>query len=305
MNDLLSTTSGGSYEQDKQEVSAWRKALARSSERVTWPAELFLRFSILLREALPVGLLSESEIEHVVREAYREVPDFYDPDRYQLRYESQLLPLLSRHGAGRQLLDLFCGHGREAAIFAGAGFDVLGVDEDPRSVERARAYLARCELKAEFAAADVNHWRPARADWYVIYSSLWMYSCIPGRAARLRWLEHVSGWLDPDGILVISVTKRRSQRAARIRDFLARCVALVSLNSRPLEIGDRFHTKLFWHDFTNDEVEEELSLAGLHLLDTLEIADAPPCTFFVARRAAGRGPGAPATATRSNRSDNV
>ncbi len=297
MNDFLSTTNRAPHNQDKQlSVSDWRTALARRSEGLTWPAEIFLRFSILLREAFPVGLLRESEIEHVVREAYREVPDFYDPDQYHLHYESQLLPLIEKHATGQHLLDLFCGHGREAAIFAGAGFNVLGVDEDPRSVEKARTYLARSELQAEFTAANVNHWRPAVLNWNVIYSSLWMYSCIPGRATRLRWLQNVSDWLHPSGIIIISTTPRRSQRAARIRDFLARCVALVSRNSRSVEIGDRFHTKLFWHDFTNDEVETELSLAGLHLLDTLEIAGSTPCTFFIARRSGGEGTSAPVAA---------
>ncbi len=296
MNDSLAGTNSESRNLERpQVVSTWRTALARRSEALTWPADLFLRFSVLLREAFPVGLLRESEIEYVVREAYREVPDFYDPDQYHLRYESQLLPLLEHHTKGQRLLDLFCGHGREAAIFASAGFNVLGVDEDPQSVEKARTYLGRSELNAEFTTANVNHWRPVQVNWNVIYSSLWMYSCIPGRTARLRWLQMISNWLHPDGIVVISVTPRRSQRAARIRNFIARCVALVSLNSRSIEIGDRFHTKLFWHDFTNNEVETELTLAGFHLLDTLEIEGSTPCTFFIARRITGEGPSAMAS----------
>ncbi|MEH6824417.1 MAG: class I SAM-dependent methyltransferase [Motiliproteus sp.] len=267
-----------------QAVSSWRTTLARRSENLIRPAEHFLRFSELVREAFPIGLLRAAEIEQVVREAYRSHPDFYAPDDYHFRYEEQLLPLLKRHANGLSLLDLYCGHGREAAIFARAGFGVVGIDEDARSVEKAQGYLARSELDAEFATANVDHWQPAKVDWSIIYSSLWMYSCIPGRPARLHWLQRVSDWLQPQGIIVLSVTPRLFHRAARIRHFVARCVALLSLNQRSTELGDRFHSHLFWHDFTNDEVEEELSLAGLKLLDRLEIEGYAPCTFFIAKR---------------------
>ena len=200
-----------------QAVSSWRMAMARRSELLTWPAEILLRLAVVVREAVPVGLLRQHEIEHVVRQAYREFPDFYDPDSYPLRYESELLPLLERHAIGQRLLDLFCGQGREAEIFAAAGFEVLGVDEDAGSIEKARAYCERSGADAEFVVADVDHWQPAENNLDVIYSSLWMYSCIPDRSARVRWLERVSAWLGRDGLLVISVTPRRSLRAARLR----------------------------------------------------------------------------------------
>lgn len=284
VNDIAVTANGGLRTINRpRTISRWRTALARRSESLARPAEFLLRFSILVREAFPVGLLREHEIEHVVREAYREFPDFYDPDEYHLRYEDKLLPVLEKQARGKRLLDLYCGHGREAAIFAGAGFDVFGVDEDAQSVEKARAYLARSELQAEFIAANVNQWQPARTDWDVIYSSLWMYSCMPGRAARLHWLKRVSHWLQPQGVLVISVTPRISERAARVRKIIARVVSFASLNGRRIELGDRFHTRLFWHDFANSDVESELAQAGLRTIDTLEIGGSTPCTFFLAK----------------------
>lgn len=268
-------------------VSSWRTAFARRSQSLTKPAEFFLRLSALVREAFPVGLLREHEIEHVVREAYRDFPDFYDPDDYRYRYEAELIPLLEQATSGKRLLDLYCGQGREAAIFADAGFDVFGIDEDTHSVEKARAYLARLELQAEFEAGNVDQWQPEGSDWDVIYSSLWMYSCIPGRAARLQWLQRVPGWLSPQGVLVISVTPRPSQRAAQIRNFVARAVAFVSFNRRKIELGDRFDTHLFWHDFLASEVESELAQAGLRNVGTLEVGGPPACTFFLVERDAG------------------
>lgn len=290
LDDMQSKTDEGRCTKPQtRAVSNWRADLARRSEHLAWPAEALLRLSVLVRQAVPIGLLRSHEIEHMVRAAYSEYPDFYDPDQYHLRYESELLPLLARHTKGKRLLDLYCGHGREAGIFAEAGFQVLGIDADAGSVERARVYLERSRLDAEFDAADINNWHPARFDWNVIYSSLWMYTCIPDRTARTAWLKRVSQWLDRDGLLIISVMPRPSQRAAKFRHLVARSIALLSLNERRPELGDRFHTRLFWHDFSSDEVVDELAEGGLKVLETLEIGGSTPCNFFVAAKDADGG----------------
>lgn len=96
-------------------------------------------------------------------------------------------------------------------FFADAGYRVFGVDEDARSVEKARAYIHDRQASADFDTADVNHWHPPRTDWNVIYSSLWMYSCTPDRQGRKEWLQQISGWLARDGLLVISVFPRRRE----------------------------------------------------------------------------------------------
>ena len=223
-------------------VSGWRTALARHSELLTRPAEMLMRLSVLVREAVPVGLLRRHEILHAVRQAYRGAPDFYDPDVYRLRFEADLLPLLERHAGGRRLLDLYCGQGREAAIFSEAGYEVLGVDEDASSVAKARAHLARRGYGAEFVAADVDRWQPSDGAFDVVYSSLWMYSCIPDRAARVAWLERVAGWMGEGGVMVISVTPRRSPRSARARHLVARSLSMLTGNRRRPELGLRIFT---------------------------------------------------------------
>ncbi len=264
---------------DRPGPHGWRQALARRADLLARPAELALRLSTLAGEALPVGVLDSDGIRRAVWQAYREAPDFYDPDTYPIRYESRLLPLLERHSQGKRLLDLYCGHGREAAIFARAGYRVLGVDGQRQSVESARAYATREGFEAEFVAGDIDVWEPA-ARWDVVYTSLWMYSTIPDRLARVRWLRRIAGWTAPDGVLVVSVTPRaEGARGPAVRHALATAFSRITFNRRRPEIGDRFHTRLFWHDFTGEEAFEEFDAAGLSPAETLEIDGGTPCTF--------------------------
>ena len=266
--------------------AGWRMAIA---ERLGVPAIPFAwlrKLVTVIVEAVPVGLLRRSEIEHVVHAAYAEVPDFYHPSDYPIRYEEELVPIIERTiGAirGLRLLDLYCGHGREAEIFARAGFDVSAVDAQPAVIERAREYAKQAGFIAEFTAADIDRYTPSDSDWDVVYTSLWMYSTVPDQGARVRWLKRLSGWVKPGGCLIISTTPRPAGIAPIARHLLAHLIRVLSLNSRRPEFGDRFHNRLFWHDFSLDTLLGELDAAELEILDSLEIAGGTPCNFYLLR----------------------
>ena len=264
--------------------SSWRVAVAQHIGVLSRPVEWLLKLVRAAESAIPIGLLSRHEIEHVVRSAYDEAPDFYDPVTYPIRYEESLVPVLEAvMGSvnGRRLLDLYCGHGREAEIFASAGFDVLGVDVRADVIDRARKFAEDAGFEAEFLNADVETWTPSAAAWDIVYTSLWIYSTIPDRAARRAWLERLSGWVVPGGCLVISTTPRGPGVAASLRYAIASFLRIISLNPRRPELGDRFHTGLFWHDFTDATLRAEVMEAGLTIVEMLEISGGTPCTFYL------------------------
>ena len=273
-------------------ASAWRMGLAVRAHVLSQPFDWLLRAARIVASALPIGLLRRADIDEVVHRAYAEAPDFYDPDTYPIRYEEQLLPILvNTIGSmqGRRLLDLYCGHGREAEIFARAGFQVLGVDAQPAVIERARTYAQESGFDAEFIHANVDEWRPDANDWDVVYTSLWMYSTIPDRDARYAWLRRLWDWVAPGGCLVISVTPGSDGAGTTLRHAVARAVGLLTLNSRRPEKGDRFHTGLFWHDFTDAGLREELHAAGLAVVESLPIDTGTRCHFYVLRRPGADG----------------
>ena len=69
--------------------------------------------------------------------------------------------LIAKFGRGdiRKMLDLGCGTGRHAVIFAGHGFDVTGVDQSEPMVARARDRAAQMNLGAnpEFLSGDIRN----------------------------------------------------------------------------------------------------------------------------------------------------
>ncbi len=68
--------------------------------------------------------------------------------------------LIAKFGRGelRKMLDLGCGTGRHAVIFAGRGFDVTGVDRSEPMVARARERAAEQKLgvNPEFLSGDIR-----------------------------------------------------------------------------------------------------------------------------------------------------
>lgn len=261
----------------------FRARLGRGSNRLAKPFQKLLNAAELLQESIPIGIMRTSDIHAAVQRAYADAPDFYDPSAYGIDYEVDLVEPLKAITTGRKLLDLYCGQGREARIFAEAGFEVLGVDALASSIEGARRYASAQGFDASFVAADIDQWTPDDK-WDVVYTSLWMYSTIPDRAARLEWLNRLGTWMKPGGVLVMSTTPNNSPTAAARRYTIARTVAFFTLNSRAPERGDRFYRSLFWHDFTPDEIRAELEELDLDVVQEIRRAPPTPCDMFLLQR---------------------
>lgn len=268
--------------------TSWRIRVSRWAGHLVKPFEVLVRIVRVFELAIPIGLLRRDDIVNSVRQAYEEVPDFYHPDTYPIRYEEQLVPMLDKlldrdKNTERRLLDLYCGHGREAEIFARAGFAVTAVDEQSEVIKRAQAYADKAGFTADFIAADVTDWNPGATTWDVVYTSLWMYSTIPDRVARLAWLRHLSRWVGSGGILVVSVTPGTNGAGMSLKYGIARLLATLTFNSRRPERGDRFQSGLFWHDFTDEEIAGELQAAQMQIVDGLKIDGGTPCHFYLLR----------------------
>lgn len=270
-------------------VPGWRPRVARHAVAVAERARARLPGAHLLAEAVPVALLDTVGLEQYAANTYSHSPDYYDPDTYPFNHEEALIPRIAPIVSGKRVLDLYCGQGREAALFARAGFRVHGVDALEVSVERARRRADDAGLDIEFEVADVDRWQPAETGWDVVYTSLWMHSTIPDRARRIAWLRRLAAWAAPDGVLVVScVPEQDAVRRAR-RHVLTRLLRRLFANARRPEPGDRVEAGLFWHDFTAAEVGAELADAGLEPVDTLSLGPPARCDLFVARNAGHAG----------------
>jgi len=58
---------------------------------------------------------------------------------------------------GDEIIDVGCGTGEHAMLFASSGYKVLGVDSAPLAIEKARTKASQRGLKVEFMVADALH----------------------------------------------------------------------------------------------------------------------------------------------------
>lgn len=273
----------------KEAASGGRIVIARSASFLARALGRLFNGVVAFHEAVAIGVLRRPDILEAVSQSYRAAPSFYDPERYRLRIEEEILPLLERAAPGRRLLNLYAGQGRDAEIFARAGYDVLGVEGIAEVAALAEARAKREDFSAQFIAADIETWEPPSRDWDVVYTSLWMYSCLPDRDARLAWLKRLAGFASEEGMLVVSTMPQPGGHAAQWRHRIAQFVARVTLNPRRSELGDRFDRGLFWHDFSHEETLDELRAAALTVVAMHDHRSdhAPPCTFYLLRAQAG------------------
>jgi len=85
-------------------------------------------------------------------EAYRGVPP-WDIGRPQPVFAK----LAVSEDLGDEIIDVGCGTGEHAMLFASRGYKVLGVDSAPLAIEKARAKASQRGSKAEFVVADALH----------------------------------------------------------------------------------------------------------------------------------------------------
>lgn len=85
-------------------------------------------------------------------EAYRGIPP-WDIGRPQ----PEFLKLAQSGEAVGSVIDVGCGTGEHAILFASRGYEVLGVDSAPLAIEKAREKASQKGSKAEFLVADALH----------------------------------------------------------------------------------------------------------------------------------------------------
>jgi len=264
--------------------TAWRLlALGRHCDQ--WPPALRrpLRPVIaVMIEGLVLGLLRPGDVETLVTATYAADRQYYDPRQYRQPYEARLLPALQQVATGTRLLDAFCGQGREARVFAEAGYQVTGVDRLDWMIDAARRYAHEASFPANFVVADFDALN-VNPGFDVVYTSCWMYSTQQGCDRRARFLERCRSLCASGGVIVFSIVERppAAWPASLLRYVLARLTACVTLGHWRTEFGERLYSGLFWHHLSVTQVERELQQANLRVLRTVSGTGVEPTFFFV------------------------
>lgn len=231
-----------------------------------------------------LGLFRPQDLLEIAERSYRERGDLDDPDFWgPLQWEAALVEPIRSLAPGRRMLDVFCGSGREAAIFARAGFEVTGVDFHEPRIARARSHASRAGLTARFLHADFERLELAER-FDAVYLSPWMYATYAGRGRRIALLQRMAGFLAADGVIVISYPLREQTRGDILYYRIAKAVSLATLGNPMIEVGDRILSSHFLHSFASGEAEDEAASAGLRVVHQLDQGRAPagnPLRFVV------------------------
>jgi len=152
------------------------------------------------------GLLLENprDDQPVLAEVYAGLrDDVYDGDaRNRHAAAADYLRLVrGEHAPPARLLDLGCGTGYFAASASAAGYEVQGADPSSWSIERARQRCAR----ATFAVSSLEAFEPQSPLDVVTLWDVLEHVHSP-RAA----LSHVHSWLEPGGLLLMSMPNAES-----------------------------------------------------------------------------------------------
>ena len=269
---------------------SWRLKLCRlltvAQKRLDHFSKVTGRLTSLLTESTMVGLLKHENVEQLVSETYESKPQFYDPRTYQLPHEKRILPLIRLSAKGTRLLDAFCGQGREAELFARAGYRVTGVDRLSWMIQAARKYASEAGFEAQFAVQDF-HRLNSQTQFDVVYTSCWMYSTVQSRSNRLRFLNQCSQLAKNDGLIVISIVdaSNSSSFGLTTRFLISKFVGWLSGGNRNVEYGERIYSGLFWHHLSYATVLSEAAEVGLKI-DNASRGNGIEPTFFLLRKMA-------------------
>jgi len=125
-------------------------------------------------------------------EAYRGVPP-WDIGRPQPVFAK----LAVSEDMGDEIIDVGCGTGEHAMLFASRGYKVLGVDSAPLAIEKARAKASQRGSKAEFVVADALHLAELHRKFDVAIDS-GLFHVFSDRD-RLAYVESLRAVIRPQG----------------------------------------------------------------------------------------------------------
>ncbi len=148
--------------------------------------------------------------------------------------------------SGAAVLDLGCGTGVPVARALAARYQMTGVDGSARSIELARQNVPN----AAFLQADMTHVEFPPESFAAVISS---YAIIHvPRAEHATLLHRIAGWLQPGGLLIVTMGAMESEGA----------------------VDDWLGAPMYWSHFDAETNQQIVTNAGFEIVEaTLDSAD--------------------------------
>lgn len=244
-------------------ASAVRAALFRRVDRALTAALKAIRIT---HEGVWLGIMDRAALDRATELYYRRQPRYLDPAYNASGLHDWEARALDRYfGDCQSVLVAAAGGGREVLALCARGLRVAAFDRSAELVEHCRGLLESAGLRAELAVAPPGEAPAGDGIFDALIVGWGAYMHIPGRQARIRFLEQLRGRIRPGGPLLLSFFARGadSRRDVWIQR-IARAIRRLRLSREPVEIGDSVAGS-FDHYFTRHEVEAELAAARFRL----------------------------------------
>ena len=139
-------------------------------------------------------------------ETYEKIAVEYSQRNLDVKLVEHLLAYFIENLKGKKILDVGCGHGRDAKYLSERGFEVVGIDLSRSLLKIAR----RMAPKAKFLLMDMRDLKFGDEEFDGIWSCA-SFLHIPKREA-LKTLKEFRRVLKPGGLLYLGVKKGEGER---------------------------------------------------------------------------------------------
>jgi len=228
------------------------------------------RLALDLREAWTAAADRRGDPAETVREKYESQAAHYARSAAEEIDPALLAGIRERVPAGRPMLVVGSGVGRECFALAQAGWQVVGIEFSPAMIALSRAERDRRGLAVDFRQVDIRAHRLDAASLGGVLFTYDVYSFLPFRRERVAQLRRLRGALAPGGVLFLSARRlyRPYDRAILSLQWLAqqRCASAEWGDSHARFIpNDGQLRRSFVHVFSPAGLRYEIELAGFRM----------------------------------------
>jgi hypothetical protein len=253
-------------------------ALSRRARAAKTISRLAARAKSAVDAAL-LGALRPEDLEGLTEEFYGQDASPWVDNPYVFDGERAIISMLDRLVAGRELLDLCAGAGREARIFAQSGYAVTALERDEALRRHLEADAKRYGYGPVVGADVVGLSLGRRFD--VVYLSPLMYGMFPAKA-RVDLLTRIRAHVKKEGVAVLPVQMSEAATGTGRATFtLARLAARMTNGNTGVELGDRLEWPLVFHHFTPSQLADEALAGGFAIVHEADVGSPPLRVVFL------------------------
>jgi hypothetical protein len=247
----------------------------------------FLSVGSVMYEGLWLGLLSPRDLTAVILQHYAN-SEMYLTKEYNL---SGFFPwekaALDRFFSGRtRFLIAGAGAGRETIALSKDGKQATGFDCCRGLVEFGLEVLRAENIPAELLCCPTDQFPDSVGTFEAGIVGWTAYSLIQGSAQRIKFLKKFAAHLHQGSPLLLSFVSRHADWRSDWAYRIANALRALRRGESPIEYGDRLVLDLrplFLHEFSKQEIANELAAAGFQLEFYSDIGTCPHCVARVAQ----------------------